>query len=316
MAAIGTNINQAAELLKAGGLVGIPTETVYGLAANAFQEDAVVNIFKAKNRPAFDPLITHVASMEMLTTLVLEIPEDAHKLITKYWPGPLTVVLPKSARINNLITSGLASAAFRMPRHELLHQLLNVLDFPVVAPSANPFGYVSPTSAAHVNQQLGDKIDYILDGGECKIGLESTIISFITEQPTILRLGGLSVEDIEAEIGKVAVNTLSTSKPNSPGMFSSHYAPTKPVVLGEIEDLLEENDFRKIGILSFSKKYSDYPNFVLSQRASVEEAAKNLFTGLRWFENQDVEMIITENAPDKGLGKAINDRLNRASRSK
>ena len=313
MADKGTDTNQAADVLGSGGIVGIPTETVYGLAANAFNEQAVVKVFKAKNRPAFDPLITHIANRDALNPLVEKIPEKALLLIDEFWPGPLTLVLPKTDKISDLISSGLSTAAFRMPRHKLLHELLKKLDFPIVAPSANPFGYVSPTAAEHVDQQLGNKIDYILDGGACKIGVESTIIAFEDDKPTILRLGGLSVEAIETVVGPVNINISSSSKPSAPGMLISHYSPSKAVVLGNIEALIKKHRSEKIGVLSYNKKYPSYPNFVLSEKASLDEAAMNLFAGLRWFETQDVDLVITENVPDEGLGKAINDRLNRAS---
>ena len=313
MALIGIDTNHAAEILKTGGIVGIPTETVYGLAANAFNEQAVVKVYKAKNRPAFDPLITHIKNHEALEPLVKHIPEKAQQLMDNFWPGPLTLVLPKSDKISDLISSGLSTAAFRMPRHKLLHDLLEKLDSPIVAPSANPFGYVSPTTAEHVNQQLGDKIDYVLDGGASKIGVESTIIAFEEESPTILRLGGLSVEEIEAVIGPVLINISSSSKPSAPGMLIAHYSPSKPVVLGDIDKLLIKYQADKIGILSYRKKYQSYPNFVLSEIASLDEAATNLFAALRWFETQDIDFVIAEKVPDEGLGKAINDRLNRAS---
>ena len=313
MADKGTDTNQAADVLGNGGIVGIPTETVYGLAANAFNEQAVVKVFKAKNRPAFDPLITHIANRDALNPLVEKIPDKALLLMDEFWPGPLTLVLPKTDKISDLISSGLSTAAFRMPRHKLLHELLKKLDFPIVAPSANPFGYVSPTTAEHVNQQLGNKIDYILDGGACKIGVESTIIAFEDDKPTILRLGGLSVEAIETVVGPVNINISSSSKPSAPGMLISHYSPSKAVVLGNIEALIKKHRSEKIGVLSYNKKYPSYPNFVLSEKASLDEAAMNLFAGLRWFETQDVDLVITENVPDEGLGRAINDRLNRAS---
>ncbi len=294
--------------------MGIPTETVYGLAANAYDEQAVLKVFAVKNRPAFDPLITHIPNPEALAPLVKHIPAKAQQLIDAFWPGPLTLVLPKSAKISDLISSGLDTAAFRMPRHPLLHKLLSRLPFPLVAPSANPFGYVSPTAATHVNRQLGDKIAYILDGGPSKIGVESTIISFADEHPAILRLGGLAVEDIAAIIGNVAINTTPGSRPDAPGMLITHYAPSKRVVMGNIEALLTRvKPTEKIGILSFTKKYPGYPNFVLSAGGSLDEAAMNLFAGLRWFEDQDIDLIITEKVPEHGLGRAINDRLKRAS---
>ena len=272
-----------------------------------------MKVFKAKDRPQFDPLITHIASIDALPPLVQLIPEKAKSLIAKFWPGPMTLVLPKSDKISDIISSGLASAAFRMPRHKLLHELLEKLSFPIVAPSANPFGYVSPTTAEHVNQQLGDKIDYILDGGASIIGVESTIIGFEDKRPTILRLGGLSIEQIEDLIGPVNINISSSSKPSAPGMLTNHYSPTKAVLLGDIEALIKKHEAEKIGILSYHKKYPGYPNFVLSETERLEEAARNLFAALRWFETQDIDLVITEKVPDDGLGKAINDRLKRAS---
>ena len=312
-AIIGRDIEQAAEILANGGLVAIPTETVYGLAANALNEKAVLKVFEAKNRPSFDPLITHLAEKENLELYAENIPEAANKLIEAFWPGPLTLVLPKKDRISGLISSGLDTAAFRMPRHPLLHSLLTRIDFPLVAPSANPFGYVSPTSAEHVYHQLGDRIDYILDGGPTKIGLESTIIGFRNGTPTVLRLGGLSVEAIENVVGEVTVNKSSSSKPDAPGMLSSHYSPSKKVILGNIAELLEIHASEKKGVLSFSKKYPNLSNFVLSENGDLSEAATRLFAGLRWFESQDVELILTELVPNEGLGRAINDRLTRAS---
>jgi L-threonylcarbamoyladenylate synthase len=313
IADIGIDLQIAAKSLEQGGIIGIPTETVYGLAANAFNEAAVLKVFAAKNRPSFDPLITHIAKGADLENLVEHIPEKAQKLIDKFWPGPLTLVLKKKPIISDLISSGLPTAAFRMPSHPLLQELLQRIEFPLVAPSANPFGYVSPTSAQHVASQLGEKIDYILDGGPSKIGLESTIISFEKDIPQILRLGGLSVEEIKGVIGDVAVAISSTSKPSAPGMLSSHYAPKKKVILGDLETLIRLHAREKKGVLSFKENYPSYVNFVLSESGSVNEAATKLFSALRWFESQNVDVILAELVPDRGLGRAINDRLKRAS---
>lgn len=313
MAKIGTDISLAADILKSGGLVAIPTETVYGLAANAFDDTAVAKVFRAKNRPSFDPLITHIAESEALLPLVSQLPDKAKLLIEGFWPGPLTLVLPKSEKISALVSSDLPTAAFRVPRHPLLHQLLTGLPFPIVAPSANPFGYVSPTSAEHVNAQLGDQIDYILDGGPTKIGLESTIVSFAHETPEILRLGGLTTEEIETVIGSVRVNKSSSSRPSAPGMLSSHYSPSKKLILGDIPSLVKKYGNQKKGVLSFTEKYPSCVNFVLSESGSLTEAATKLFSGLRWFDSQDVELILAELLPEEGLGRAINDRLRRAS---
>ena len=313
MGDIGTDQKIAAKSLEHGGIVGIPTETVYGLAANAFNDTAVLKVFAAKNRPSFDPLITHIAKDSDLKDLVEHIPNKAQELINKFWPGPLTLVLRKKPVISDLISSGLPTAAFRMPSHPLLQELLQQIPFPLVAPSANPFGYVSPTSAQHVANQLGEKVDYILDGGPSKIGLESTIIGFENDIPHILRLGGLSVEEIEEVIGDVSVTLSSTSKPSAPGMLSSHYAPKKKVILGDLDTLIRLHAKEKKGVLSFKENYPSYVNFVLSESGSVNEAATKLFSALRWFESQDVDVILAELVPEKGLGRAINDRLKRAS---
>ena len=313
MTDIGKDINKATNILKSGGLVAIPTETVYGLAANAFNAEAVANIFKAKNRPSFDPLITHVSNVNDLDNLTLKIPRKAIQLTDKFWPGPLTIVLPKTNKISDLITSGLDSAAFRVPRHQLTNALLENVGFPLVAPSANPFSYVSPTTAQHVADQLGDKVDYILDGGPCSVGLESTIISFTNSTPKILRLGGLTAEEIEQIIGDVDIQLHSSSTPEAPGMLSSHYSPGIELKVGEIEHLISENSGKKIGIISFKKSFPDYLNSVLAPSGNLSEAAQNLFKSLRWMGNQQVEIILTEFVPNHGLGRAINDRLKRAS---
>ncbi len=313
MATIGSDIQKATEILINGGLVAIPTETVYGLAANAFNEKAITAVFKAKNRPSFDPLITHIADASQLNTLVKHIPTKAIKLTENFWPGPLTIILPKTEQVSDLITSGLGSAAFRVPNHPLTHELLKKVNFPLVAPSANPFTYVSPTTAQHVADQLGDKVDYILDGGPCNIGLESTIISFIKNTPKILRLGGLSAEDIEQVIGAVNIQTHSTSAPEAPGMLTSHYSPGKPLLIGDIEQMIAENKGKKIGIISYKKTFPAYINSVLAPSKNLAEAAQRLFKSLRWMAHQPVEIILTEFVPNHGLGRAINDRLTRAS---
>lgn len=313
MAEIGKDILHAASLLKEGELVAIPTETVYGLAGNALSENAVVKIFETKNRPQFDPLIVHVPTIKSITDYVDEIPEMAQLLADTFWPGPLTLVLKRKSIIPDLVTSGLNTVGIRCPQHELTLKLLEQLDFPLAAPSANPFGYVSPTTPHHVNDQLGNKIKYILDGGTCEVGLESTIIGFEDTEPVIYRLGGLSIEKIQAVIGEVKTNTLSTSNPKAPGQLISHYAPGKKVILGKIEDLLQQYPAHCSGVLSFQKDYNSPYQVILSVNGNMEEAAKNLFAALRSFEKMPVHTILAEVVPEKGLGRAINDRLKRAS---
>lgn len=317
MAEIGQDIQKAKSLLRAGKLVAIPTETVYGLAANALDEAALLAIYKAKNRPKFDPLIAHTDSLEKVNQYVDHLPEKAMILAEAFWPGPLTLLLRKKPHISDILTSGLPSMAVRMPRHELTLELLASLDFPLAAPSANPFGYVSPTTAQHVEDQLGGKIPYILDGGRCEVGIESTIIGFDErENPIIYRLGGKKVEDIEAVAGKAKLRLNQSSDPVAPGMLKSHYAPSKQVIIGKIKDLLPRYLKRKIGIISFHRQYDEVsPEYqvVLSPNKDLDEAAKHLFMALRLMDTKDVDIILTEKFPDQGLGKAINDRLNRAS---
>lgn len=340
---IAKNLKTAKELLESGNLVAIPTETVYGLAANAFNETAVLNIFKVKNRPTFDPLIVHTNSLEKLSKFVTEIPEKAHILAQKLMPGALTLLLPKKDIIPDLVTSGLSKVAIRIPDHELTLELLANLSFPLAAPSANPFGYISPTTAQHVAAQLGDKIPYILDGGACKIGLESTIVGFENGEAIIYRKGGISVETIEKLIGKVSIQAHSSSNPQAPGMLKSHYAPKTKFVLGNIVELLQNylqtisqsilqknapiNS--KIGILSFgnttyqvasSHLIGSQENInissvheILSPTQDFSEAAQNLFAAMRRLDNAGVAIIFAELLPEKDLGRAINDRLRRAA---
>ena len=309
---IATDLFEAQSLLKSGKLVAIPTETVYGLAANALNADAVVHIFETKNRPHFDPLIVHVASHEQVADVAIDISEAAHLLMRKLWPGPLTIVLRKHECIPHIVTSGLDTVGVRMPDHPLTLELLRSLNFPLAAPSANPFGYISPTSALHVAEQLGERIPYILDGGECRVGVESTIIDCTSAIPTVLRLGGTSVETIQELIGEVNVNAISTSAPQAPGMLHSHYAPRKPLLVGNIHELLHEHG-GNVSILSFKDSFHNFRNIRLSETGDLHEAARNLFAAMRKLDADHHELILAEFVPDFGLGRAINDRLKRAA---
>jgi L-threonylcarbamoyladenylate synthase len=313
MASIGKDISLAARLLGEGRLVAIPTETVYGLAANALNEVAVLGIFKAKNRPKFDPLIVHVASAEHVNNLVKSIPDQLEKLMIDLWPGPLTLLFDKKEIVPDLVTSGLSRVAVRMPRHPITQQLLQELSFPLAAPSANPFGYVSPTDASHVEAQLGDKIDYILDGGPADIGIESTIIGMENDLITVYRFGGTPVEKLE-EYGEVSIAPNLSSNPQAPGMLKSHYAPGKPLMVGDLDELTERHHGKKYGIISFCKKYEGVDHQItLSQDGHLDEAARNIFGALRKMDVEDIEVVFAELLPEEGLGRAINDRLRRAS---
>ncbi|WP_288423958.1 L-threonylcarbamoyladenylate synthase [uncultured Spirosoma sp.] len=311
---IGQNIAQAADWLTAGNVVGIPTETVYGLAGNALNPDAVLTIFRVKNRPAFDPLILHTNSLDRLSEYVTELPEPARLLAERYWPGPLTLLLPKHERVPDLVTSGLPMVAVRVPNHPLTLSLLASLDFPLAAPSANPFGYISPTTAQHVADQLGDQVPYILDGGPAQVGLESTIVGFEAGQPVIYRLGGMALDQIEAITGPVDVRSHSTSNPKAPGMLSSHYAPRVPLTLLPAGSSPEPAP--RIGALAFRQPFAGIPlpqQRILSETGDITEAAHNLFSYLRELDALDLDHIYAETLPGQGLGAAINDRLRRAS---
>lgn len=314
MAAIGNDILKAARLLEQGKLVAIPTETVYGLAANALDTTAVAGIFRAKNRPTFDPLIVHTYSIAKTKEYVREFPMELEKLAKAYWPGPLTLLLPKKNVIPDLVTSGLDNVAVRIPNHSLTLELLEKLNFPLAAPSANPFGYVSPTKPEHVNKQLGNEIDYILDGGNCEVGIESTIVGVENGKVCVYRLGGLTIEQIEKVIGKVELRIISSDNPTVPGQLHSHYAPMKKIYIGNIDLLMEH--YKNVCVLNFGKKKFNVPTFNLSENENLTEAAANLFTGLRALDECQAEIILCEYLPETGLGIAINDRLKRAAAEK
>lgn len=311
MSIIGKDIALAVSLLQQGKLVAIPTETVYGLAANALNTDAVIKLFQAKERPLFDPLIMHLPTFEAAKKYCTNIPELAYTLSQKFSPGPITFLLDKNNLVPDLITSGLSQVAIRIPNHSLTLQLLTQLDFPLAAPSANPFGYISPTTAQHVEQQLGNKIDYILDGGNCTIGIESTIVGFENNKIIVYRLGGLSVEELE-KFAPIELRINNSSNPKAPGQLKTHYAPQKPLLIGNIEQLQKIYASKKTAILSFTKKYTS-STYVLSEKGDVNEAAKKLFHALRELDANTSEIILTEKFPDTFLGRAINDRLQRAS---
>jgi L-threonylcarbamoyladenylate synthase len=312
---IGKDLHVAKTFLEEGKTVAIPTETVYGLAANALNPEAVLSIFQIKNRPHFDPLIIHTHAISEFEKYVSSIPKPLLSLVEKFSPGPITLLLPKKNIIPDIVTSGLEKVAIRIPNHPLSLQLLRSIDFPLAAPSANPFGYVSPTTAEHVNKQLGDKIPYILDGGACDIGLESTILGMEGDDIVVYRLGGLSIEAIEEVVGKVTVQLNQSSNPAAPGMLKSHYAPRIPLIITSIQEYIQTHPQQKIGVISFTHDYtSEHVNcFRLSADANLNEAAQNLFTALRSFDDTKVEIIVADNLPDSFLGRAVNDRLKRAA---
>lgn len=313
---IGTNVAFAADRLSAGKVVAIPTETVYGLAANALQPETVAHIFTIKQRPSFDPLIVHIAAIGEVDTYAAAFPQKALQLAEAFWPGPLTLVLPKKPIIPDIVSAGLPTVGLRMPKHPLTQALLQSIAFPLAAPSANPFGYISPTTAQHVYDQLGERVDYILDGGSCTVGLESTIIGFINEEPVLYRLGGIALEALERVVGPITLQLNVSSNPQAPGQLKTHYAPRKPLFVGDIPTLAIGKDLSKWAILSFRKAYADLSPgkaIILSPTGNLEEAAAKLFESLRMLDQWNGDGILAEHFPDKALGRAINDRLRRAA---
>lgn len=312
-------IKQAAEIIKRGGLVAFPTETVYGLGADAFNPLAIARVFEVKGRPYFDPLIVHVAGQKDLKRLAVEIPVHAEKLVERFWPGPLTVVLLKKENVPDIVTAGLPTVAIRMPRHSMTLRLIELAGSPIVGPSANPFGYLSPTRAEHVREQLGNQIDFVLDGGPCEVGIESTIISFSEEKPKLLRPGGVPIEEIESMIGKVEINSQNIERPLAPGMLPRHYAPRTPILLDWSEMTIKESRGKKIGLLAF-KDPGPFYNLnsveVLSKSGDLREAAANLFSAIRRLDSLGLDLILAQAVPEMGLGRAIMDRLRRASSPK
>ena len=315
---ITTNINQAKRALKANKIIAIPTETVYGLAGNAYSEKAIKKIFTLKKRPFYNPLIVHIKSAEFLTHVAREIPKIAMELATEFWPGPLTLVLKKKPSIPDIVTSGKDTVAIRVPNHQLTLNLLEQLEFPLAAPSANPFGSISPTSALHVYNYFEDTLEIILDGGECEKGIESTIIGFENNQPIVYRLGSLSIEQIENKIGTVLTKTRNETSPIAPGMLSRHYAPlTDTYLTSEVEKVIQSNSNKKIGLLLFQNELKTpivKHQEILSTSGNLKEAAKKLYAAMHRLDKLNLDLIIAEKFPDTGLGKTINDKLQRASK--
>lgn len=314
---ISTDLDKACSVLKKNQLIGLPTETVYGLAGNIYSEPAIRQIFTIKKRPFFNPLIVHIKSLSLLHTVATDIPKEATRLAETFWPGPLTLVLNKHSSIPDLITGGKKTVAVRVPNHPVALALLGMLDFPLAAPSANPFGSISPTCAEHVAEYFKDELEIILDGGVCKSGIESTIIGFQNQQPVLYRHGAIPLNDIEMVIGKIAIATKNNHSPDAPGMLSKHYAPcTHTVLTTDVETVIEMHADKKIGLLLFN---SEIANIAISQQevlsisGNLAEAASNLYAALHKLDKGNLDIIIAERFPATGLGNSINDRLERAA---
>lgn len=321
------HITQAAAKLKDNEVVAFPTETVYGLGANAFSDEAVRKIFEAKGRPSDNPLIVHIASQEQLDEFVEDIPEYAIALINHFWPGPLTLVLKKKGeKLSDLVTAGLDTVGVRMPDHPIALALLKEANVPVAAPSANRSGKPSPTQASHVYYDLQGRISGIIDGGQTGVGVESTVIDCTTKIPTILRPGGVTKEQMEEIVGEVHVDQALVEEghaPKSPGMKYTHYAPNAPVIVVDgshrfIQQQIDEYEKagKKVGVLTTEEAINDYrATKVVScgNRSNLHTVAAKLYDVLRQFDQEDVDLIVSESFPQVGVGTAIMNRLLKAA---
>lgn len=325
-------LENAAKILKRGGLVAIPTETVYGLGANALDEDAVKSIFIAKGRPQDNPLIVHISDTDQLKDLVSEIPKKAHILMEKFWPGPLTLIMKKNDRVPDITTAGLDTVAIRMPNHPIAREIISLTNLPIAAPSANVSGRPSPTDATHVIEDLKGRVDAIVDGGKTGVGVESTVLDISTEIPTILRPGGITEEDILKVLPEVKVDPALKGEdekmiPKSPGQKYKHYSPNAKVkiikgqldkVIDRIKELYEmySLDGLKIGILATEQSrdyYSCDSLIIVGDRENPNTIALNLFDSLREFDKMKVDIILAEGIDEVGIGKAIMNRLTKAA---
>ncbi len=321
------NIAQAAAIIRRGGLVAFPTETVYGLGANALDADAVAGIFTAKERPSHDPLIVHLSGLDQLPRVARAVSPVAQTLAEAFWPGPLTLVLPKQPAVPVLVTSGLDTVAVRVPDHPVAQALLQAAGVPIAAPSANRFGHTSPTTAQHVWHDLHDRIDAILDGGPTPIGVESTVLDVSSTPPRILRPGGVTAEMLAAVIGPVVLprDFVGDQGLPSPGLLETHYAPRADLIFCLGPDAAEalaaelsaaQTAGRRVGVLAMDEdanKLTQAGAVVYPLGADLSSVARRLYAGMRWLDEQGVDVILCRDSGASGLGLAIRDRLTRAA---
>ncbi|MBU3681789.1 MAG: threonylcarbamoyl-AMP synthase [Flavobacterium sp.] len=318
MTLISQDLDKAISLLNQDELIAIPTETVYGLAGNIYSEKAIRSIFALKKRPLFNPLIVHIHSIDQLENLTTEFPEKAKQLAKQFWPGPLTLLLKKHPNVPDLITAGKDTVAIRIPNHPLTLALLSKLNYPLAAPSANPFGSISPTNALHVADYFVGQLPMVLEGGQCKNGIESTIVGFENGEPILYRLGAISQEDIERVVGQIPLKNKKENAPEAPGMLSRHYAPsTTTYIYTNLEESLTQHAGKKIGVLAFQQDYNN-PAIAhierLSTSGSLVESAAKLYAALHTLDRLQLDVLLVEKFPDNELGKSINDRLERATK--
>ncbi len=314
-------IKEAAEWIRRGELVAFPTETVYGLGANALDDSAVQKIFVAKGRPSDNPLIVHIAHQDQLLSLVADIPPVAQQLITAFWPGPLTLVFHKSHLVPDSVTAGGQTVAIRMPDHPIAQQLIKKSGVPIAAPSANSSGRPSPTQAEHVQQDLKENNIFLIDAGSTQVGLESTVLDISESTPVLLRSGGVSLEEIENVIGKIVTSTETltnqASIAKSPGLKYRHYAPKAKVLIAEAKDFLEiisKYPEKKIACITLQRDMlSKEKNISIVPMHSVAEMAQHLFSIFRECDEKGTEIILVESVPPIGIGRALMNRVERAS---
>lgn len=312
------SIHEAAQILRRGGLVAFPTETVYGLGADALQPAAVRRIFEAKGRPSTNPLIVHLATLRDVPRVALLTPQQEQWLIQlqPFMPGPLTVVLPKHPSVPDETSAGQRTIALRIPDHLVAQSLLEMAQIPIAAPSANPSTYVSPTRAEHVEATLGDKIDLVLDGGPCTVGIESTIVLLTEQVPRLLRPGAVTLEQLQHVLGEVRYTALNEAAPTTPGSSVLHYSPRTPVAFRDDvdDDWLPE----RVGLIAFQARGYEHDLFpytafvALSEHGDLEQVARRLFDALRSMDAMGLDMILVDRCEEQGMGLAIMDRLRRA----
>lgn len=307
------SIRQAVDVLAAGGVVAFPTETVYGLGADALNPYAVAKIFEIKRRPTFDPLIIHIADLHSIDGIAECVPALASRIMARFWPGPLTIILKKKDTVPDIVTAGLSTVGIRMPSHQVALDLIKALGHPIAAPSANPFGYISPTKVKHVVKSFSDQVPIVLDGGDSRLGIESTIISVIDNRVTVHRHGAIPVEEIQ-DMGVAVEDRNKNDVCEAPGELPYHYAPMKPLrLVNDVEEVVREDS----SFLGFAEQHerpvSKHVRY-LSRSGDLREAAANFFSHLIELDREDIDLIYAERIPEKGLGKAMMDRLKKAAR--
>ncbi|MGV3488730.1 MAG: L-threonylcarbamoyladenylate synthase [Tuberibacillus sp.] len=325
------DIEEAAAFIRDGELVAFPTETVYGLGANALSEEAVKKIYEAKGRPSDNPLIVHISELDQMKRIAREVPDAAEKLIKAFWPGPLTVIVPVSDAVAETVTAGLDTVGIRMPSHPVSQALITAAGVPIAAPSANLSGKPSPTEAEHVYEDMNGRIAGILDGGPTGVGVESTVVDTTSEPVTILRPGGITREQLESVLGEVSSDPALTQKdaaPRAPGMKYRHYSPKAPVQLvpaglAEMKNLVAEakSEGKSVGVLITEENADEFRNMadvisVVGNRTNLETVAQGLYNALRRFDHYNIDIIFSETFPAEGIGEAIMNRLSKAAGGK